>query len=305
MLQIIIFSYNRAMQLDTLLLSLYRNWREPKQTQIDVLYNYSSGDFGDGYDRVISEYSNRGVVFHKEGTANPDMVSLKERFNALNIIRLFRNNRLHHPKTDFRSQLNSIIEESEAENIMFLTDDCKFVGNVIIPNEVFSWVNVQPNIHQFSLRLGKQRMTQQVRFREYGNFLEWDIYKYDGDSGYPFSVDGHIYNKIAVLKLLKKYIFINPNTLEAYLVGSVRKKHLFSKCRCFNCSVVQTFPINIVQNEIINGNQNVSVEMLNSRYLNGERLDYIANRQLSDAKQHVGVLLFTNHEGKTIRVSIE
>ena len=55
MLQIIIFSFNRAMQLDTLLRSVYKHFKFDNY-QVGVLYNTSNRDFEKGYDLLKGKY---------------------------------------------------------------------------------------------------------------------------------------------------------------------------------------------------------------------------------------------------------
>ena len=51
MLQIIIFSFNRALQLDTLLTSLVEHWKSPDYC-VDVLYNTTDEEF----EKAIKEF---------------------------------------------------------------------------------------------------------------------------------------------------------------------------------------------------------------------------------------------------------
>ena len=58
MIQIIVFSYNRAMQLDTLLYSLYEHWKYPRIV-VDVVYNFSNEEFDTAYDLLKKKYSDK------------------------------------------------------------------------------------------------------------------------------------------------------------------------------------------------------------------------------------------------------
>ena len=55
MIQIIIFSFNRALQLDTLLRSLVMHWKSPDYC-VDIIYNSSDDFFQNGYDILIGKY---------------------------------------------------------------------------------------------------------------------------------------------------------------------------------------------------------------------------------------------------------
>lgn len=303
MIQIIAFSFNRAMQLDTLLSSFISHWKQPDYW-IDIIYNYSSDFFGRGYEKLADDYKDKPITLHREKIKCPDKYLLKEILCPDNAIRLWRNPKLRHPKSDFRSILVGIMEKSEADNVMFLTDDSMFIRDIAIPIKDLTWINEKPSMRQFSLRLGKgvSSLPDSVTFDD--DYCTWNMYDNQGNWGYPFSVDAHIYNKKYVLELYKKYVFTNPNTLEANVCSTVRRKKMLGEARCFTDIKMLTFPINIVQNVIDNHSQNVSVEMLNERYLKGEHLKYVVEKDYNPAKQYVGQIEFTDAESCTSVLSI-
>lgn len=306
MIQIIAFSFNRAMQLDTLLSTLIENWESPEY-KIDVIYNYSTDDFGKGYEVLSQKFQEKNVTLHKESTTKPDKVTLCEALVPDNAVRLYRNPKLRHPKSDFRTILLNVIEKTTAENIMFLTDDSMFISKINIPMSDLEWINESPEHRQFSLRLGQGVSSLPLTIERDGVYCNWNMYKNKGNWGYPFSVDAHIYNKDIVLKLFKRYIFSNPNTLESNVVSSVRRAKTLEQGRCFADIKMLTFPINIVQNAVDNLSQNVSVEMLNQRYLQGETLRYGVDVEYNATKQYVTQIHFTDMEGNisTINISDE
>ena len=70
MLQIIVFSFNRALQLNTLLCSMTR-CIEPENYTVDILYNVSSAEFAKGYDKLKEcNKSNNHIHFIKENTVS-------------------------------------------------------------------------------------------------------------------------------------------------------------------------------------------------------------------------------------------
>ena len=154
MIQIIPFSFNRAMQLDTLLSTLVEHWKNPEY-RIDVIYNFSSGKFGEAYKQLSNDYEGDNICLHKENLEHPDKVTLKELSNIYNLVRFWHNPNLRHSKTNFRSLMKKLMEGSDAENVMFLTDDAMFINDIDIPQGVVDWVNDSPSNRQFTLRLGK------------------------------------------------------------------------------------------------------------------------------------------------------
>lgn len=303
MIQIIPFSFNRAMQLDTLLSSLLEHWKSP-DFHVDVIYNSSSEKFEEGYIKLKKEYLGNNISFHKESSDMPDRVSLKEIANIYNAVRLWRSPRQRHPRTDFRKLLINLMENSASENVMFLTDDAMFISDIEIPQKEIEWINEFPQNRQFSLRLGKGHKKLPEGVVEDGNYCQWDMYENKGHWGYPFSVDAHIYNKKCLLDLFRKYLFHNPSTFEGYILGNIRRRKLLSEGRCFKDIKMLSFPINIVQTTVDNLSQNVSVEMLNNRYLKGEHMRYVINKEYDADKQYVKQLEFTDMKGNTTILDI-
>ena len=218
MIQIIAFSFNRAMQLDTLLSSLILHWKRPDY-KIDVVYNYSTEDFGAGYAKLAEEYKDKNVFLHMEDTVLHDKITIYDLLCIDNVVRLYRQPKLRKPKTNFRSILLEILNNTSAENVMFLTDDSMFVSDINLKQTDLDWVNASPRLRQFSLRLGKGVSTLPETVKEEGEYCTWVMYENRGNWGYPFSVDAHIYNKQFVNYLLKKYVFVKPNKLEMNIVG--------------------------------------------------------------------------------------
>ena len=130
------------------------------------------------------------------------------------------------------------------------------------------------------------------------------MYENTSHWGYAFSVDSHIYNKKYLLGLLKKYIYNNPSTLEGYIYGNVRRKKSLAECRCFTDVKMLSFPINIVQSTVDNLSQNVSVEMLNERYLKGDRMRYVYDDNFDPDKLYVKELQFTDKAGNVSQLEI-
>ena len=303
MIQIIVFSFNRAMQLDTLLSSLIAYWEKPEY-KIDVVYNYSSKSFGDAYEQLSRDFKGQPVEFHRENTSNPDHISFTDLLCVDNLVRLIRQPKLRKPKSDFRGIVKKILKKTDALNVMFLTDDSMFVSSVNIKDHDINWINNNPKQRQFSLRLGRGVSTLPSTIVIEGDYCHWDMYQNDRNWGYPFSVDAHIYNRDFLLELVEKYLFINPSSLEMNIVGSVRRRKLLSQGTCYTDIKMLTFPINIVQSSVDNVSQNVSVEMLNKRFLNGERLKYVVEKEYNATKQYVRQIEFTDVNGHKSILSI-
>lgn len=304
MVQIICFSFNRAMQLDSLLTSLLENWISP-EIKVDIVYNYSSTVFGDGYNMLIKKFKGNKITFYKENTTVVKY-SMWELLRPTNAVRLCRSIKLRNPQTNFRSIVIKLLEESEADNVMFLTDDSMFVNKVNILPYILEWINENPSENQFSLRMGLKIDQKLENVINDGDLCRWNMYDTNSKGwwSYPFSVDAHIYNKSYILKLFRAYVFTNPNTLEANICSSVKRQKKLGQAMCFSEIKMLTFPINMVQTTIDNICQGVSVDMLNERYLKGETMKYGLDDNFDATKQYVRYLLFRTKKGEISRLEI-
>lgn len=276
MIQIIIFSFNRAIQLDTLLYSIKKYWESPS-CEIDVVYNCSSDSFQKGYDYLIQKYSaDRIISFHKEQKGECPY-TWKELLNPYNLKRLYKYPYLRKPKTNFRSLTNTLMEKSAAHEVMFMTDDSLFINPVCLSSYILDWIEEEPTQRQFSLRIGKGINNQpSIGVSEDNGILSWNMndMKRMNNWGYQFSVDAHIYNKECILQLFKTYNFCNPNSLEGYICNVVRRKGWFNQAKSFVTPRLLSFPINIVQNVEDNESLGVSPEMMNDWFLSGYTMKY-------------------------------
>jgi hypothetical protein len=91
----------------------------------------------------------------------------------------------------------------------------------------------------------------------------------DGDYGYPMSLDGHIFRTEDIALYLKDGDYSNPNLLESIMAGSPIKRQ---KMICYNQSVIMNNPLNKVQTLNNNIHGNITAEVLNNKWLNGERI---------------------------------
>lgn len=276
MLQIIVFSFNRALQLDTLLATMLEHWKSPKFT-LDVIYNTSSPDYQKAYNLLISKmkpYSN--IKFHKEEVCSPS-VSIKELANAHNLKFWFNNSiRSKKIKTNFRQLCISILEKTSAEHVMFMTDDAMFIDDVAIGSNTLKWISQDTLHNQYSLRVGIGMDDKDAHYIDNGDYLEWNFDKEKGSTnwGYHFSVDAHIYSKDVVLRLFNNLLFANPNTLEGPCREYARRRGWLNNGRGPRHTKLLSFPINMVQTVSSNETLGVSIEKMNQYYLDGYTMRY-------------------------------
>ncbi len=102
MIQIVVFSFNRAIQLDTLLTSIMQKWISPDYI-VDIVYNTSNDSFQKGYDKLMLKFcENSRFKFYKETVAKKPYYCIRELTNVYNIKKLIDMPSLRRPKSNFR-----------------------------------------------------------------------------------------------------------------------------------------------------------------------------------------------------------
>lgn len=302
MIQIVIFSYNRALQLEALLRSLDERWKSPDY-HVDVLYNCSSEFFQQGYDRLTSQCSDK-VSFHKE-TKNSSRYCIGELLNPRNLKHYIETASLRNPRSNFRSLLIGLLERNTAQHVLFLTDDSNWIHDVALSTEALDWLDADPDHRQYVLRLGRELQDKPTSVTEEASHLSWRFSQHPFVSswGYPFSVDAHIYDKRLVLRYFQKYIFANPNTLEGVIADRMRAHHEADEARGVLSPLLLSFPINMVQNEADNASCQVSCELLNQKFLDGYTLEYPLPTVITAFQNYPDHLIF-RRDGKQEELAI-
>jgi len=216
----LIFSKDRAMQLQATLESFLIHCRDSADIQLFVLYKGSNSFYQGQYDKLGTRFTN--ISFAKETCFNEQVLTLMEGF----------------------------------EHVLFLVDDNLFVNDFYLADVV---KNLRGNNDAigFSLRLGRNTIycypkdiDQQLPvFQKVGKgIVKYDWTTAEFDFGYPLEVSSSVYRTIDLLVLLKKMKFANPNVLEDMMSANVR---LYAKARrsllCYEYSVTFCSPINKVQ----------------------------------------------------------
>ena len=158
---------------------------------------------------------------------------------------------------------------------MFLTDDSVFIRPIEFRHDDFVWLLNHPSQRQFSLRHG-QEFSGSRQLLSTANGFEWFFCDYENTDhwGYRFSLDGHIYHRETVAKLLRQTSFSSPNSLESSGFLHACHRNYFSEGRCmYNCCLL-SYPINIVQTTFMNSSMDADPIILNNYYLNGYCLQY-------------------------------
>lgn len=275
-LNIIIYSYNRALQLDALVQSIWSNLMGCTYV-INVIYNASSDELMSGYKYLQNKYENKhNIIFLKETKGGFKGYSVTDYLTLKNLKTICRSKSVRHPQTDFRQLNVDVVRNTNSKYVVFFTDDSVLYRPCEINQEIMSFIDAEPMQNSYSLRQGLNVDDCYFNGEHKNKFLIWDYNKHPISShwGYRFSVDGHIYSKKVVDYLMSHIVFANPNTMEGPLCHYAMEKGLLRNGLSHDVSSLLSFPLNEVNTEVANFAKGVTCEILNEKLLNGYSLEY-------------------------------
>jgi hypothetical protein len=249
--QLIIFSKNRANQLNLLLETLYLNSNNIFD-QIVVLFKTTSVKHKETYNILINKHNN--VLFVEE--------------------------------INFKNNLLSLIDDINYDLTTYLVDDIIFYNKIDFDKEII-FNKFTKDIICISLRLGLNctySHPANLHYKIY-NYNELGdnmiVFNYEnqmnGDFKYPLSLDGHIFRSKQIKSLIKNINFVNPNTLEANLQYYLFSYLIEDNVLCFKESKIVGSPVNLVNDTFNNRfgiEHRISEDELCDKFLNNEFIDF-------------------------------
>ena len=197
-ISIIIFSCDRACQLNACIQSFLINCEEADSAELKVIYKATNNEYNEGYEKLKTKFSNQEIDWIKE--------------------------------QDFRKQLTDTVLASKNPFMMFLVDDIIFVDSFSFSDQNFSLLNTNNMLLAISLRLHKGAnhcyatdTPQEVPKFVKGNVWSWK--SSDGDWGYPMSVDGNVFRTNQLKEVIDKVRFHN----RMILTPIMEKPSIFNK----------------------------------------------------------------------------
>ena len=281
----IVFSRDRALQLDATLRSFLFHCEDPEQIQIYVLYMATSPDHANQYSHLALEYKKSlSIYFIPQNNFRSNLLKLLLPIDEQGIWNKFRHQIIYlGPSFGF---LNFYTSSKEPfSHVLFLVDDNLFMRDFRL-SSIESTLSVNPDALGFSLRLGANTTYCYAKnsVQSLPNFTlaEEGVLKFDWTMGefdfnYPLEISSSIYRWRQLWNLLNRLPFHNPNTLEGRMAVSKRyfkKTHPFLLCS--ENSIAFCNPINKVQTEWDNrsgSNPKYSPDELANLYNQGYRID--------------------------------
>ncbi len=280
----LIFSRDRAMQLDATLRSFLSHCRDNSLFDLIVLYKTSNDVHADQYASLIIDYCNyRRIKFYKQTNFRFDVLKIligDSRAGWRYLIYSYLWKFVYH----FRSIHSLWIEHNNPCYFLFMVDDNLFVRDFSLEH-VIQTLEDHPEALGFSLRLGKNSTfcypaSHDQNLPDFLNIapgiLEFMWTNGEYDFNYPLEVSSSIYRAKDLLPLLNNLKFTTPNQMEGGLAQN--KEEFLDKpyMLCFEESVTFCAPVNKVQNDYENRSGkdlHLSIEELARRFYCGERID--------------------------------
>jgi hypothetical protein len=246
-LHCIVFSRDRALQLDAFLASV--SVHAPQLfTDVTILFRPSSDRHAEAYALLESEHTH---------------------------VRWVR-------ESQFRDDLLGVVGDSGMT--VFHTDDDVYFRTPgpfeVRDDEVCFSLRLGLNTtYSYSLDVDQRLVGASV----VGGRLAWDWRSQGaGELSYPLAVNGHVFRGEEVCKWVGSAQFTNPNTLESAL--QFFNSDVRPRMACFRHSVVVSVPANLVNETNVNRHGELgSADELNERFLAGERID-IGAMDFSDVR---------------------
>lgn len=276
MILVIIFSYNRAIQLEYLINSILARFKSPV-IKIAVIY-HTTGNHSEGYKKLIQGYlkfSNISFI-ERENQLMGLKSYLTTLYNIKNIKRVISYSRIYNKKSDnFKSSLEKLLGSTECEFVMFNTDDGFFFEDVFIPSSILDLIKLDPSNVSYRLFVGDNLDEFPAYITKNEDFYSWDYY-FDSAINhwtYPFAVDGTVYSTKKILEIIRKVAYHNPITLEAYGEDYVTSKKLLKIGISPITSKMIATKLNRVASSTQNPTINISPDFLNAKYLEDYHLE--------------------------------
>jgi hypothetical protein len=250
----LVFSRDRAMQLDATLRSFLLHCVDADQAQLTVLYRVTGPLHARQYTELIEAYRPySNIRFQLQIQFRQDvLIFLANHADLLFEAGLYRRMTSLHRRLGFLSQ--PLLRFGKPRYVLFLVDDNLFVRRFRLA-DILDALEHQPQALGFSLRLGRNASYCYTRdlpqtlpeFTTVGEgILRFDWTCGELDFAYPLEVSSSIYRIADLLPLLNRLRFANPNQLECRLAENAYRFAHQPYLLCYPQSVAFSVPVNQV-----------------------------------------------------------
>ncbi|WP_422670916.1 hypothetical protein [Candidatus Methylopumilus planktonicus] len=281
---VVVFTHKRAMQLHATLESLFE-FISPS-VKVHVIY-HALPSHERSYEILKNDFRDHDLKFYKWGKRCLFDLFVKVITRPLNLIWLFRFPVYFKKYGDFKVTFENALKEVKEQFVMLSTDDQIFfrhlldqekIINLLLQDEaqIAFWSHVQPDFlppYHFYDR-NKPHANSGLINNDANKKIKWNTSKFKRNSlfAYRFHVDGTIYSKSYLLKLLKPTIYHLPTTLEAVGLWESRLRGYFKFGLMNEKRILIGVQANNIQTLSDTPHASFDVEYLQKAYISGFRL---------------------------------
>lgn len=257
MIECLLFSKDRGMQVHATLRSFFAHCQDPENARISVLYACSNAQFSRQYNQLISEWESRPQVkFVRQRHFRRDVFNILNPYPRASKPELFYKVLALIPPRIVRLIMRVYDIPHSTSLFLFLVDDAIFTHEFTL-SEITTLLLEQKETVGFSLRLGgnitfcyMNNCPQPIPILHpvTGNIQKHNWTKAVLDFAYPLEVSSSVYRSDDILPILLESKFNDPNLLEGGLnLSKNRYSSTMPFLLSYNHSVAFCNPINIVQ----------------------------------------------------------
>jgi hypothetical protein len=250
----------------SLLLDSIKQYDTKQLFSVHVLYAVSTKEYQESYERLKGRFS--GIHWIQEKRYKKPQLNFQFDFSYWhNWYWWMKDKHFRMNNSAFKSQLMKILSTNDKPFTMFLTDDSLFYREITIQETCLEYIRQQPEVYSFSFRHGINLIDGKYQTTE--DHILWNIYENNpqSDWGYPFSVDGHVYDSHVMKTIIRKILLNNPNSMEGNIACYIDSKKMFSQTMASQQSCLVGFELNKVQTLTDNHHLDISQKELNQYYL--------------------------------------
>ena len=237
------------------------------------------------------KWRNKKIVFYERRKIS--VLNLFKYFfiNPLNFLWILKWPDILRNWNSFKFILEKILKNIKTEYVSMVPDDQYFYNTTIISNKALDIISNNKKNYFYRFFTGDhfkgynslpKKLKVKIYKDKHSPFFEWShknsTFKKSPLWNYRFTIEGTIFHKDALLKLISTYLYHNPITLEAIGLWESRFRGFFSNGLSSKKRTAAGFQINSVQEYVFHHNNNFNTEILMKAYLKGYRL--LINRSI-------------------------
>jgi len=166
----------------------------------------------------------------------------------------------------FKHTLVYEVNIRERITVFFVDDDC-FVHDFNFNKAEEALKDPGVLCHSIRLNMYMDYCHSRDIFVQSPHSLIWDWHNFDGDFGYPMSLEGHFFRTDDIYRLLEQGVYNNPNTLEAWLAAHPITLNMIT---CGKHNSIVGNPHNLVQTTYKNRHSGGDLDKINKEFNEGK-----------------------------------